>query len=295
VDVILQSNSNKRAQKMMLRLLLSVGLWVAMTVTARAEDVVGQPLAGWQPGTLDIHQISSGRGNAGLYVFPDGTTMLVDAGELPIKSPQHTPDRPDNTRPAGERIVRYVRHALAHDRQPALDYVILTHFHDDHMGAPSDKSPAASSGADKLAGLTQVGESLPIGKLLDRGWPDYNYPQQLEDRATKNYRAFVKWQTEHKKLKVERFVPGRSDQVVLCRDAKKYPNFQFRNVGANGEIWTGEGTATHKYFPPLKTVPRGFWPSENMCSISFRLSYGKFDYFNGGDIPGICRKGSPSW
>jgi beta-lactamase superfamily II metal-dependent hydrolase len=280
---------------MTIRLLLFIGLCATTMLTARADDIVGNRLAAWQPGTLDIHQISSGRGNAGLYILPDGTTLLVDAGELPTKTAQHTPDRPDNTRPAGERIVRYIRRALAHDPQPALDYVLVTHFHDDHMGGPSDKSPVATAGGYKLTGVTQVGESLKIGTWLDRGWPDYNYPKPLEDAATKNYRAFVKWKTEHKGLRVERFVPGRNDQVVLRRDPKKYPNFQFRNVGANGETWTGAGTATHKHFPPLDTVPRGLWPHENMCSISFRLSYGQFDYFNGGDIPGVSSKDRPAW
>ncbi len=280
---------------MTIRLFLRIGLLLTVALAARAEDAVGNPIAPWQPGMLDIHQISTGRGNAGLYILPDGTTLLVDAGELPSKTAQHTPDRPDGTRPAGEWIVRYIRHALAHDAQPALDYVLLTHFHDDHIGGPSGKSPTASCGAYKLTGLTRVGESLRIGKLLDRGWPDYSYPKPLEDAATKNYRAFVEWQTEHQGLRVERFVPGRNDQVVLCRDAKKYPNFQFRNVGANGEIWTGKGTSTQKQFPPLDTVPSALWPHENMCSISFRLSYGKFDYFNGGAIPGIAPQGKPSW
>jgi len=32
-----------------------------------------------------------------------------------------------------------------------------------------------------------------------------------------------------------------------------------------------------------------------MCSTSFRISYGKFDYFNGGDIPGIPSDGYPQW
>lgn len=277
------------------RWLLSIGLLMAVSLTAQAEDAVGNPISPWQPGTLDIHQISTGRGNAGLYILPDGTTLLVDAGEMPTKTAAHTPDRPDNTRPAGERIVRYIRHALGHDAQSALDYVVLTHFHDDHMGGPSDKSPTASCGAYRLAGITQVGESLKIGKLLDRGWPDYNYPKPLEDTATKNYRAFVSWQTEQEGLSIERFVPGRNNQVVLCRDAKKYPNFQFRNVSANGEIWTGEGVSTRQHFPPLDAMPAALWPDENMCSISFRLSYGKFDYFNGGDIPGVVSKGRPSW
>ncbi len=279
----------------MMRLFLCIGLLLIVTLAAGAQDAVGKPISPWQPGTLDIHQMSTGRGNAGLYILPDGTTLLVDAGELSAKTAAHTPDRPDNTRPAGEWIVRYIRRALAHDAQPALDYALLTHFHSDHMGSPSDKSPTASSGAYKLTGLTQVGESLKIGKLLDRGWPDYSYPEPLDDAGMTNYRAFVTWQAEHKGLRVERFAPGRNDQVVLCRDAKKYPNFEIRNVGANGEIWTGQGTATRQQFPALNTVPRASWPHENMCSISFRLSYGKFDYFNGGDIPGVVPKGRPAW
>lgn len=280
---------------MKIRFSLCLGLLLAAMSTSRAGDAVGKAISPWKPGTLDIHQISTGRGNAGLYILPDGTTLLVDAGEMPEKTANHTPDRPDATRPAGERIVRYIRHALAHEPHPALDYAIMTHFHDDHMGGPSDKSRTAGCGAYKLAGLTQVGESLRIGRLLDRGWPDYSCPKPLNDTATTNYRAFVKWQTENNGLKVERFVPGRADQIVLLRNAKKYPNFHFRNVGANGEVWTGEGTAIQKIVPSLSTVPDSLWPHENVMSISFRLSYGKFDYFNGGDIPGVLSKGQPSW
>jgi hypothetical protein len=280
---------------MTMRLSFALGLFLSLLVPIRAADAVGKALLPWKPGTLDIHQISTGRGNAGLYILPDGTTLLVDAGEMPTKTASHTADRPNAARLAGERIVRYIRHALTHEPQPALDYAIITHFHDDHMGGPSDKSPTAACGAYKLAGVTQVGESLKIGKLLDRGWPDYSFPKRLDDPATTNYCAFVKWQTENNGLKVERFVPGRSDQVVLVRHAKKYPQFRFRNVGANGEVWTGAGVSTHKLIPSLETVPASQWPHENVCSISFRLSYGEFDYFNGGDIPGVLSKGQPSW
>ena len=54
-------------------ILLPALLVVALTA-ARAE-VVGEPLPPWSPGTLDIHHI-----NAAFFLFPDGTTMLVDAG-----------------------------------------------------------------------------------------------------------------------------------------------------------------------------------------------------------------------
>lgn len=256
---------------------------------------MGREISPWRPGMLEIHQISTGRGNSGLYVLPDGTTLLVDAGELSSKTPRHTPDRPDGSRPAGEWIARYIRHALRHDPQPALDYALLTHFHGDHMGVPAASAPVSKSGAYKLAGLTHVGENLRIGKLLDRGWPDYSYPAPVDDDATRNYRAFAAWQSQHNGLKVERFTPGRNDQVILRRDPKKYPEFEIRNVGANGEVWTGVGTVTRQHFPALETLPRADWPSENMCSISFRLSYGKFDYFNGGDIPGVPSPGYPAW
>ena len=278
-----------------LRTLVCVGLIAALAAVARGEDVVGREITPWQPGMLDIHQISSGRGNAGLYVLPDGTTLLVDAGELPIKTPKHTPDRPDGSRPAGGWITRYIGHALKHGPRPRLDYAILTHFHDDHMGTPSERSPKSANGVYKLAGVTTVGDAFKIGKMLDRGWPDYKYPFATSGVAMENYRAFLKWQSEHNGLKTERFAPGRNDQVVLCRDAKKYGQFEFRNVAVNGEVWTGVGTATRSHFPALDTIPRGEWPHENMCSIVFRLSYGKFDYYNGGDIPGVLAPGEPVW
>jgi beta-lactamase superfamily II metal-dependent hydrolase len=286
----LLANTARQSLAWVLVVLLAVVAQVAL-----ADDSVDREISAWQPGMLDIHQISSGRGNSGLYIFPDGTALLVDAGELSHKTPKHTPDRPDDSRPAGEWIARYIRHALRHDPQPKLDYALLTHFHDDHMGCGVDTLPMSRSGAYKLTGLTWVGESLRIAKMLDRGWPDYKYPNPIEDAATKNYRAFVKWQTENNGMKVERFTPGRNDQVVLCREAKKYPSFEFRNVGANGEIWTGVGTETRQQFPDLADLPRAEWPHENMCSTSFRLSYGKFDYFNGGDIPGVPAEGLPAW
>ncbi|MEP6494314.1 MAG: hypothetical protein ABJF01_16645 [bacterium] len=37
---------------------------------------------------MDIHQISTGRGNSALFIFPDGTTLLVDAGAPPMGYPK---------------------------------------------------------------------------------------------------------------------------------------------------------------------------------------------------------------
>ena len=278
----------------MKKLLFAV-VFAAAAGGAQGQDAVGREITPWQRGMLDIHQISTGRGNAGLYIFPDGTTLLVDTGEQAVKTPRHTPDRPDGSRTAGEWVARYIQHALRPSDQALLDYALLTHFHGDHMGVVGEKTPAARSGAYRLTGLARVGDVFRIGAMLDRGWPAYDFPQPLGDAATTNYRAFVKWQVQNNGMKAERFIPGRNDQVILRRDRKSFPDFEFRNLGANGEVWTGVGTATRQHFPALEGVPKADWPDENVCSISFRLSYGKFDFFNGGDIRGIPYEGLPAW
>ena len=42
----------------------------------------GKPLPVWSEGYLDIHFINTGRGECCFYILPDGTTLLVDAGEV---------------------------------------------------------------------------------------------------------------------------------------------------------------------------------------------------------------------
>ena len=147
----------------------------------------------------------------------------------------------------------------------------------------------------KLTGFTEVGEHIPILKMLDRGWPNYDWPRPLENPMMENYRAFLKWRIERNGMKVERLQPGRNDQIVLVHDPERYSDFEVRNIAANGEIWTGVGTNTRQHFPPLVDVPPPDQPTENMCSLAIRLSYGKFDYFTGGDMPGVPPEGTPSW
>jgi beta-lactamase superfamily II metal-dependent hydrolase len=258
-------------------------------------QAVGDVLPPWTPGGLDIHQISTGRGNAALLILPDGTTLMVDAGAQAGSNPRWVTPRPDDSRTPGEWIARYVRQMLRHDPSPRIDYMFITHFHSDHMGQVTDTMKMSKSGQYRLSGVTELAEQFPMGKILDRGYPDYQFPALLEDSMVKNLKAFIKWQAENKGAKAERFQPGRNDQIVLLRNPKQYPNFEVRNLMANGEVWTGNGTATRQVFPDLKNVAKEDWPSENMCSAGIRLSYGKFDFYTGGDIPGIPFEGFPMW
>jgi hypothetical protein len=96
-------------------------------------------------------------------------------------------------------------------------------------------------------------------------------------------------------MQVERLKPGRNDQIVLRRDPAKYSNFEVRNIAANGEVWTGVGTNTRAHIPRIEDLKREEYPTENMCSLVIRVSYGKFDFYSGGDIPGVHRDGAPLW
>ena len=234
----------------------------------------------WEPGFLDIHQINTGRGNTALLVFPDGTSMLVDAGDRGWGSPPRgTVPKPDGSRPAGEWIARYARRVLAHSAAPAIDYGYLTHFHGDHM-----------------SGFPDVAKHIPIRKMIDRGWPDYDYPAPIDNEAARKYIAFVKSRVAAGKMEAEQLRPGRYDQIVLRHDAGKYPRFEVRNIAANGEVWTGVAANTRHHFPEnYRDLPRQDWPTENQCSMAIRVSYGSFDYHTGGDMPGNPPAGAPLW
>jgi beta-lactamase superfamily II metal-dependent hydrolase len=269
---------------------------LAACLNSAVAQVAGQALPAWTPGTLDIHHISTGRGNATLLILPDGTTALVDAGALqPDYSPRSVSPRPDASRTPGEWIARYIRHMLAYQASPALDYALVTHFHADHMGIVTEDTKTAKNGRYKISGLTEVAEYVPMRKIIDRAWPDYNWPQPLTDEFVNNYRVFLEWQRQHNGLRVERFRPGRNDQIVLLRAPQSYPAFEVRNIAASGEVWTGVGTSTRQHFPRVQDLQKPDLPTENMCSIALRVSYGKFDYFTGGDITSSKDDGEPPW
>ena len=263
-------------------------------------QVVGETFPEWTPGTLDIHHISTGRGDAGFFIFPDGTTMVFDLGELSDRVPawrvpRFVTPRPDTLRTAGEYVVRYIQRRLNMQEAPRIDYAMLSHFHQDHMGAVRRTSKKSKKGPYQLTGITTLGEHIPILMMLDRGWPDYNYPRQLESIDMRNYRAFLEWHIEHNSMKAERFRPGRHDQITLAYNSQAYPTFRVQNITANGEVWTGVAQETRHHFPKLEYLDSEDYPTENISSIAFRISYGAFDYYTGGDLYGIPPLGAPAW
>ncbi len=256
----------------------------ARTQAGEAAPEVGKPFPAWSKGELDIHHINTGRGDAQFMILPDGTTLMEDASGKTVEEPPFSlPTKPDASRPPGEWVARYIQRVLPKSARK-IDYAVLSHFHGDHMGTIVKDSPWAPSGAYQLSGITLIPEFVSIARIVDRGWPDYDYPAPVTSLTVRNYRKFLDWQIRNRGLQVEQFQPGHNDQFALLHDPKSYPTFEIRNLAANGVVWTGFGSSAHGMVPPIASLSREDYPIENNLSVAFRVSYGKFDYYSGGDL-----------
>jgi len=262
-------------------------------VTAPSGATPG-PMEPWSKGLLDIHHIATGRGNCVLAIFPDGTSLMIDAGSCADTTEAVGPAQPNDSRRPGEWLGRYALRHLQPTPRRELDYFVLTHFHDDHMGALFPNSPFSSNHAYQLTGVTDVAEVVPIGCLLDRGFPDYDYPAPSSYDALANYVKFARYASTHG-TRVERFQAGSHQQIALRNDPAAFSSFVVQNLSANGEVWTGEGTQTVKLFPDLSSLKVADFPTENACSIGLRLTFGKFRYYIGGDLTCFDRYGTAPW
>ena len=134
----------------------------------------------WQEGYLDIHTVATGRGDAAFVIMPDGTTMLIDAGD---NGKQKDPQHPDGSKRAGEWLAIYLKHVMAQlPDSTHIDYAMLTHLHNDHMGAILESLEGTHG--YRLSGITLVGDRIPIRKMVDRGYPDYDFPSLAINRKS---------------------------------------------------------------------------------------------------------------
>lgn len=234
------------------------------------EDIVGQPLRPWRRGGLDIHHISTGKGDSTLIIGPDGSSLMIDAGASTTPTPSSLDARPNAERRPGAWIGRYARRHLAATGEPKLDAFLVSHLHPDHID-----------------GLYDVARALPIGKLVDRAFPDYAYPKPSDAPFLKAYVAFVRERIQAGG-KVERIRVGAADQLTL-------PGAEIRNLAANGEVWTGRGSETRRLFPAIDTLAKDDIPDENACSAAIRLRYGPFGYFAAGDLTSHSFDGALPW
>ena len=246
------------------------------------QQQTGEVFPAWSEGYLDIHFINAGRGECTFYILPDGTTMVVDAGEVFTSDPTAQPRLPESSKFSYKTFGTYIKHFLPASSGGKLDYALMTHFHIDHIGELDSTNAVHPEGGYQLTGASGLFEEVPFRKLVDRGYPSYyedssNYPP--ESTSTTNYVQFVQYAVAKKVMTAERFVVGSDSQFQLLGATKESykNNFRIFNHVGNGAGYYKDASGQGRVVAKTPST-------ENAASCGFHLKYGKFDFIAAGDL-----------
>lgn len=184
--------------------------------------------------TLDVYFIDVEGGQATLAVSPSGESMLIDAGWSGF-----------NGRDA-DRIAAAAKQAGV----SRIDYLVVTHYHRDHVG-----------------GVPELSAKLPIGTFVD-------YGGNLEQgNAGEVFAAYEPVRAKGRHLMVK---PG---------DAIPIAGIEARVVSAGGALVTAALGGTAAPNPLCKDFkPRDPDPTENARSVGTVIKYGNFRMLDLGDL-----------
>lgn len=240
---------------------------------------VGETLPAWSEGHLDIHTISTGRGECLLVILPDGTTIVVDAGEFSRESKNYgnVAQRPNaQTRPT-KAFGDYIRHFLP--KSDSVDYFNLSHFHMDHMGNIEPEYTKSAEGDYILSGVMALYHQVPFREVIDRAYGAYDSlaVKAMGVKSLLEYKKFIEHHTAKGTLKATRFELGAVNQFAMRYNAEAYPNLTIENICSNGYVWSG-GKVIDVYEGIRDQI------RENAASCGFVIRYGAFDFLTAGDI-----------
>lgn len=203
-------------------------LIVAVFVVALAASVRAQ-----RP--LDIYFIDVEGGQATLFVTPSGESMLIDAGH------------PGN----GDRDLNRVLATIKQAGLTKLDYLLATHYHDDHAG-----------------NAAALAAKIPVGTFIDHG-----ESVETSDRAKALYADYLK---------------GRATgRHLLAKPGDKLPlrDLDVTIVTANGERIARPLEAPAQPNPLCAAfTPKAEDPSENARSVGSAIAFGRFRMLDLGDL-----------
>ena len=213
---------------------------VMAVATALILGAVGASLAPAAMGalavkTLDIYFIDVEGGQSTLVVTPAGQSLLIDTGYPSLGG--RDPDR----------IMAAARDAHV----TRIDYLLITHLHEDHDG-----------GADELS------RRIPIGTFIDYGSPVETAPEVVA--------AFAAY--EEARRHSEHLIPRPGDRLPL-------KGVDVDVVSADGAALTHPLEGDGQPNPACTGVENaGASRGENPRSIGVRVRYGAFRFLDLGDL-----------
>jgi competence protein ComEC len=203
--------------------------------------------------TLDIYFIDVEGGQSTLLVTPSGQSFLIDAGYPGSGTTRSKPGDPRDARDAN-RIAAAARDAGV----KSIDYLLITHFHPDHVG-----------------GVAELAQLIPIHTFIDHG----DVSPEEEQRVPGTLNAFstyaaVRAKGRHVEPSVGDRLPLRGLDVIVVSSALATI---VKPLAGAGE----DNAACANRAPDAQDRP-----DENVRSTGIRVQFGKFSFLDVGDLSG---------
>lgn len=277
---------------------------VASAGASPAEAATSMPCqvsGAWSQGELNVYWFDVEQGDAQLVVGPTGRTMLVDLGERAYNS------RGANTNASA--VAAQIRNICGTGTAPvALDYVMASHHHLDHIGyakVPADTEAYGNGLYQLLLPEDQGGLGFTAGTVLDRDggtWTDANGNGRCDVGTAAAPEPEVAWRNAGTTSQTaRRFIcwlygpAGQPDRaaiegrVVRLDNSMVWPSLDLGGgaaaqvVMANAKgVMQADGSTPVSGDHTAASVP----PSENDYSVGVRIAYGGYSYATAGDSDG---------
>lgn len=269
----------------------------------QAEAAVAVACTTPNPGEVSVYWFDVEQGDGQLIIGPTGKTLLIDLGETAWNS------KGVNTN--ASRIEATLRSICGTGTSPvALDYVMGSHHHLDHIGYawnPQDAPGAVGNGLYQLlTPTTSGGFGFTVGALLDRDggtWTDTNGDGQCTVGTSAAPSNEIAWSNAGTVSQTSRrwicwlYGPaGQPDRaniqgkVVKLTNTSPWPAIDLgigvtaTILNANGkDVMLVDGVTPVSGNHTADATP----PSENDYTIAVKISYGKWDYATAGDSDGV--------
>jgi beta-lactamase superfamily II metal-dependent hydrolase len=187
---------------------------------------------------LQIYFVDVEGGQATLFITPTGQSMLIDTGW------------PGNEGRDADRIVSAARNAGLSE----IDYVLVTHFHEDHVG-----------------GVPQLAAKIPIGMLIDHGVNR----EQGDAHTEEVWQAYLKVVAERKLKRM----------TAKVGDALPITGIETLVVSSDGELLKNPLPGAGEKNPACAGAPdRPADQTENPRSLGTLFTFGKLRILDLGDL-----------